>query len=203
MNSAFLQWNCRGLLHNLDDAHSLMDEFRPVALCLQETHLNSSHGSVLRRYNLFRKDRVTGLHSSGGVAIVVQKTVSCREIPLNTTLEAVAVQFLLDRTITVCSLYISPAHHLHYNELEDLIDQLPPPFLLLGDFNAHNPLWGSPRRDSRGGVIERVLRSTGLCILNNSQPTYYSPTTNTFTSIDLSLAHPILHDYFMWKVIDN
>lgn len=203
MTTAIIQWNCRGLLTNLEDVHSLMDEFRPVALCLQETHLNASHTNVLRRYHLFRKDRVNTSYASGGSAVVVQKSVSCKELSLNTTLEAVAVQLLLDRTISLCSLYIAPSYHLHYKELEHLIDQLPEPFLILGDFNAHNPLWGSHRRDTRGGVIERVLMSTGVCILNNSEPTHYSSGTNTFTAIDLSLAHPLLHDYFAWHVINN
>lgn len=113
-----------------------------------------------------------------------------------------AVQLLLDRTVTVCSLYIAPSNHLNYRELKQLICQLPHPFLILRGFDAHNLLWGSSSRDSRG-VIERVLTSTGVCILNNKQPAYYSAATNTFTAIDLSLANPILHDYFEWEVINN
>lgn len=38
------------------------------ALCLQETQPNSSYGSVLHRYKLFLKDRVTGSLSSGGLS---------------------------------------------------------------------------------------------------------------------------------------
>nr|CAI5817414.1 unnamed protein product [Callosobruchus analis] len=36
-------------------------------------------------------------------------------------------------------------------ELEAILSQLPVPFILAGDFNAHNPLWGSERLDR--GVV--------------------------------------------------
>lgn len=49
-------------------------------------------------------------------------------------------------------------------ELERLIGQLPEPFLILGDFNAHNPMRGTDRLDSRGKVIERLLLSSSLCL---------------------------------------
>lgn len=155
--AAFLQWNCRGLLRNYDDVYSLLDQHHPIAFCLQETHLNNSHSNILRRFQVFRRDRPLLSHSSGGVAIVVQPSTPCVEVPLNTTLEAVAVRVLLDRLITVCSLYIPPSYPVSREELESLHDQLPQPALILGDFNAHNPLWGSRRRDTRGLMIERFL----------------------------------------------
>lgn len=158
--SLFLQWNCRGLLSNYDDVSQLLDDHGPIAFCLQETHLNASHTNILKYFQVFRKDRIQAVHSSGGVAVVVQRSTPCSEVTLQTSLEAVAARILLDRIITVCSLYIPPSYQLKIEELEDLVSQLPPPFLLLGDFNAHNPLWGSGRRDPRGALIERFLLSS-------------------------------------------
>jgi len=42
------------------------------------------------------------------------------------------------RTISVCSIYLSPSAKFTSNDLDDLLSQLPPPVLLLGDFNAHS-----------------------------------------------------------------
>lgn len=78
-----------------------MDEHRSVVLCFQEAHLDTSHNNELRRYDLFRKDCATASHASGGVAIVVQRSGSCIEVLIDTTLEAMTVQILLDRTVTV------------------------------------------------------------------------------------------------------
>ena len=200
---SFIQWNCRGLLHNYDDVCSLLEEYRPLAMCLQETHLKESHSNVLRQFNIFRKDRLNSSHSSGGVAIVVQRSVACVEVPLSTALEAAAVRILSDRLITLCSLYIPPNLQLRYEDLESLVAELPHPFIILGDFNAHNPLWGSARRDTRGAIIERFITSRNLCLFNAKEPTFFSAPTNSFTSIDLSLSEPSLFPLFSWEATAN
>lgn len=174
-----------------------------MALCLQETYLQPVNQNVLRRFNVFRKDRLYAARPSGGVAIVTQKHVPCVEVSLNTSLEAVAVRLLTDRLITVCSLYIPPGYSLTVHELECLTEQLPTPFLIMGDFNAHNPLWGSCRRDTRGSVIERFVLLAGVCIMNSGQATHYSASSCTFTSIDLSIIHPGIFDNYLWKVLEN
>lgn len=194
---SLIQWNCRGLLHNYDDVCSLLEEYRPLAVCLQETHLKGSQSGVFRHFHFFRKDRDHSSYSSGGVAIVVQKSAACVEVSVQTALEAVAVRILSDRLITLCSLYIPPNFHLRCEDLESLIAQLPHPFIILGDFNAHNPLWGSTRRDTRGAIVERFILSTNLCLFNEKKP------TNSFTSIDLSISEPILFSLFSWQVTDN
>ena len=201
-NLHFMQWNCRGLLRNIDDVNHFMDELRPIALALQETHLRDHPPHVLRRHKVFRKDRLCS-NSSGGVTVVVQSGVACSEVPLCTPLEAVAVRLLLDRLITVVSLYLPPNVPLQLNELQRLVGQLPQTFLILGDFNAHHPMWGSIRQDSRGGIVERFLLSSGTCLLNGREPTFFSAAHNSFTSIDLSIASPSLFPHFTWKVLDN
>ena len=129
----FMQWNCRGLLRNIDDVNFFMDELRPIALSLQETHLNDFHTSILRRHQVFRKDRPTS-NSSGGVAVIVQSEVACSQSSLCTPLEAVAVRLLLDRLITVVSIYIPPNVPLHIHDFHDLVTQLPQPFFPCGGF---------------------------------------------------------------------
>lgn len=198
-----MQWNCRGLLHNLDDVNFLLQKHEPVALCLQETNLKPSNTNFLKSFQLFRKDRLTSSCSSGGVAIVVKSDVAACEVTLATPLEAVAARILLDRLVTVCSLYIPPSFALSAGDLEQLADQLPEPFFILGDFNAHNPLWGSQRFDSRGKVIERFVSSRELCVLNTGEPTYFSSSHRSFSCIDLSICSPDIFTFFQWNVIDN
>lgn len=36
-----MQWNCKGLLKNLDDVYELFISNQPIVMCLQDTHLNS------------------------------------------------------------------------------------------------------------------------------------------------------------------
>lgn len=203
MTGSLLQWNCRGLFHNLDDIHSLLQEYEPSAFCLQETYLKPSKYNFLRSFQIFRKDRMSQTGSSGGVAIVVDAQMPSIEVPLDTSLEAVAVRLMLDRLVTVCSLYVSPTSTLTLLELEHLADQLPEPFVILGDLNAHNPLWGSQRLDSRGSVIERFLSRRAASILNTGEPTYFSSTHRSFSCIDLSIVSSSIFTCFTWSVLNN
>ena len=199
-----MQWNVRGLLRNLDDIQELLSEFNPKVLCVQETHLTSRQTNFLRQRLIFRKDREDAVASSGGVAIIADKSVACQHLKLQTALEAVAIRALIcDKLITICSLYIPPHYHLQKRELESLIGELPEPFLVLGDYNAHSSLWGDSRCDARGRLIEQLLYSSGACLLNTKEPTYFNLANKSYSAIDLSISSPTLLPYFKWSVFKN
>ena len=88
-------------------------------------------------------------------------------------------------------------------DLENLIAQLPPPILLLGDFNAHSTLWGCSKTDLRGKMIEDLLLKHNLSILNDGSNTYLHPATGSSSAIDLSIASPSLYLDFSWEVITD
>ena len=76
------------------------------------------------------------------------------------------------KTLTVCNVYLPPSLDINFSDLEHLIQQLPAPFVLVGDLNAHSPLWGDVRQDSRGKMVEKLLNDYNLCLLNTGEPTY-------------------------------
>lgn len=86
-----MQWNCRGLLHNIDDINYFLSDLCLIAMALQETHLTFRHTQVLRNGHIFRRGRASS-HFSGVVADVMQRGVACSEVPLDTLLEAVAAR---------------------------------------------------------------------------------------------------------------
>ena len=45
------------------------------------------------------------------------------------------------KTITICSLYLPASESLYIVLLSRLIDQLPTPFIVCGDFNGHSITW--------------------------------------------------------------
>jgi ribonuclease HI len=85
-------------------------------------------------------------------------------------------------------------------ELDRLVHQLPPPLLLLGDFNAHSELWGSEEPRPSGRVVEDFIAGNDLSILNTGSQTYLHPASGSFTVIDLSLCSPSAHIDFTWEV---
>ncbi|PJE78783.1 hypothetical protein CI610_02271 [invertebrate metagenome] len=198
-NNFIIQWNIRGLRANLEEFQNLSKEFRPALFCLQEVMLKNP--ITFRNFSLYNSIATVG--NRGGAAVAVHKTIPHRIITLNTNLQAVAVCATLHRQVTVCSIYLPPSIAFTSEQLNNLVSQLPAPYIILGDFNGHNSLWGSPNTDERGRRIEEFIDKNNLCLFNNNTPTYLHPATGSRTHIDLSLCHPsILLDYD-WRVNDD
>jgi len=135
----------------------------------------------------------------GGVAILVKNTTHHQQLHINTGLQAIALRATCHKTITMCSIYLSPSTACTITELETLIGQLPSPVLLLGDFNAHSQQWGSNKRSTRGKMVEDFLLKSNLSLLNSGSSTYLHPATASFSAIDLSITHPALYLDFCWQ----
>ncbi|GBN68122.1 hypothetical protein AVEN_224634-1 [Araneus ventricosus] len=107
-------------------------------------------------------------------------------------LEAVAVQVHTRSLITVCSIYLTPHDVISQQELNNLVDQPPTPFILLGDFIGRSTLWGSDSTNFRGQQIEQFTSDNCLCLLNDDETTYFHEPTRTFHSLDLAICSPEL-----------
>ncbi|GFY42857.1 CCHC-type domain-containing protein [Trichonephila inaurata madagascariensis] len=189
-----MQWNCRGLWKDLK---SLMNEHLPVCVALQETLLKPSSTSNIRGYSILRKDCNTGERACGSVALLINHAIPFSLI--RTSLQAVAVQVSIFSTVTICNVYLPPNAPLNLRELQELIDQLPSPFILLGDFNAHHLLWGCQNVNSRGKVVEKLLRELDLTLLNDGSNTYFHSPTQSFSAIDLPTCSPSLLLDLTWS----
>ena len=171
----------------------LLTLLRPSVFYLQETYLKAENTSTSKGFNTYNSDC---LRASGGSSIFVHSSCPQREIKLNTDLQAVAVSVTLKKEITLCSVYIPPSFALISEHLNSLLQQLPSPFFLLGDFNGHNVLWSSNDIDPRGELIENFITKNDICLMNDKSHTYLDSGKGTFSSIDLSLCHPsIFLDY--------
>ena len=201
-----LQWNCRGFRANKEDLELLCSDFSPVALCLQETKVTTSETIEMTGYNTYCV--IPDPHfPSGGSAILISKSYPQRQVQLNTQLQAVAVNVTINTPVTICSLYLPPAGEdkpkVSVKDLENVVKQLPKPYILLGDMNAHNRIWGSKKTDERGRTIEKLIDQKSLCLFNTKAATYQHAATGTLSSIDLTLCHPTIFTDYQWQVHDD
>jgi hypothetical protein len=134
---------------------------------------------------------------------LVSKNYCSEAVLLDTNLEAVAIRMYFPFKFTICNEYLRGTERISRKKLYDLIGQLEPPFMLLGDMNGRNFLWGSGRVDNRGVLIEDIINWFNLSILNHGNPTHCSYAYRTFSAIDLTLISPILNTYFDWYVEDD
>jgi len=199
INLKIVQWNIRGFYSRKPFLNRLTDTITPDLLCLQETYLKPHKKSYLKGYQLAaRTDRAD--RDGGGVMIFIKNHIPCLEVNITKKLEVTAVKhFLQNIALTTCSLYLPPNND-NNNLIEDLnklLDELPRPFIIHADANAHHPAWGSNMGDHRGNLLEQWILDNDLILLNTEEPTFLS-STGTYSHIDLTIATPDIAGLFTW-----
>ena len=200
--SKLVQWNCEGLKQKGDALQEIIREKNPLCICLQETKLPKDADFHIKGYKSFLKNLETDGNAHGGVGIWVKNNKPAHQIPLNTNLQAVAVSLIMGKRITICSLYLPPNEVITKQAIENLMNQLPKPFMLIGDFNAHSPLWYDRRDCARGKVIQKIIEDKDIVLLDQNKTTHISRAHQTLSHIDLSIVSLDLMDDFDWEADD-
>ena len=78
-----------------------------------------------------------------------------------------AARVTLNKVVTICSIYLLPSDHVAKTDLINLTEQMPSPFVLLGDFNGHSPVWGNESYNTRGQMLEDLFSEMDSCILHD------------------------------------
>ncbi|GFU64638.1 putative RNA-directed DNA polymerase from transposon X-element [Trichonephila clavipes] len=201
--TSFISWNCRGLRTRLDDLKSLLSTYKPACVALQETFLISPMTLQVRGYNCVRRDVDGDTSPNGGACLFTSHLYPSNVITLHTSLQAAAVRIHVHSLVTVCCVYLPPNDVVPQVDLNHLVSQLPAPFILLGDFNGHSPLWGHDVTNSRGRQIEQLISDHCLCLLNNDEKTYFHAPTRTIHSLNLAICSPTLLPMLNFKVAND
>ena len=117
---------------NREELNILLSNFNPILVSLQETFLKPNKITTFKNYSLYNlpSEESNGI-IHGGIAILVNSAVPHSQIQLNTSLQAIAVRATCHKTISVCSIYLSPSSKFNINDFDNVITQLPPPFYCL------------------------------------------------------------------------
>jgi hypothetical protein len=139
-----------------------------------------------------------------GLLTLVRLDSACIRLAINSNIQAMAIQTNLNKKMhTICNIYIPPGHQVTVEELRNLSDQLPRPFLMVGDFNGKHTAWGNNINDPRGRTIEEFLIDSDICLLNTGEATHLHTQTGTTSAIDLSLCTPDIVGDVRWMVMDD
>ena len=94
----------------------------PSIIYLQETKLGPEVFNPELNYNLFSSAPPAGDRAHGGAAIIVHKSLQYSPLPIVTDLQAVALTVILDKQITICSIYLPPRAAFTNAEIQFLLD---------------------------------------------------------------------------------
>ena len=195
--SKILQWNTQGITTAKQDILKLIQLFEPIVLSFQETFLANDYQIKLKRYNAIVKQGTFNRRYHGGVALYVHEECPMEEVEVQSQYQVVAARVGLGNNtlVTIANFYIPGSIDIEDGTLEAIIASLPKPCIILGDFNAHNHLWGDKKTTSRGRKCEQTFQECRLSILNTGAPTHSSG-----SAIDLSLASARAAANCSWEV---
>lgn len=200
MNS-LIQWNINGFYSKIIDLKLLINNLKPSITCLQETNLKPNHNVTMKNYQGYFKVRQTNPNrASGGVAVLVKNNIKSLPIPINSELEVITTRIQLHHEITICNIYLPDSIVFSYQQIINIIKQLPTPYIMVGDFNSRNTNWGCNHTDSREKIIEKIIDDENITLLNNGTFTRHNSSKGTFSAIDLSFASPSISPYLSWEV---
>lgn len=184
-----IQFNCNGLSSKLSEVKFYIYRKKPDIVCFCETWIKKASPKFLG-YNSIWLHRET---DRGGLGILVREDISYSNKTIahhsENNLEFQAISILTSMgMIDLVNVY-NPSRNVSEGELEYVIGQLGQRFILVGDFNAHSPLWDARKRSNQTGrAIERILESQNVDILNRvDTPTYIDNRTGTTSCLDLCL----------------
>ncbi|KAG5862917.1 hypothetical protein JTB14_002287 [Gonioctena quinquepunctata] len=195
-------WNCNGIILHYEYLKLLLTEHNPICVCIQESHLKPGQPYSLRGYQISRRDIAPDLRAHGGVLTMIRNDIQFENVDIQSRLQVVAIRIKAPVLLSICNIYL-PQDNWQENDITHIIEQLPTPFLLLGDFNAHNPLWGSELLSNRGRIVEQILENDQVAILNTGSPTYFNMRSRKFSSIDLSLTSSNLLYQLEWAPLND
>ena len=200
-----IQWNCRGIKPNYEEIKCIMTNYDPDIIYLQETLLRETDNINFKGSVTYNQTNISARDNwpIGGTSIIIRNQISHAVLPLQTNLQAIAIKDLLHWTISICSINIPLKHKLNKTEIENLIEQLPTAIILMGDFSAHSKMWRCNDTNLIGKILESILESPELYILNDKTHTYLRPGSGTTSAIDLTLCSSLIFMDFHWWFHDD
>ena len=196
-----LQWNCRSIVPKIDSFKFLIHGLQCDAFALCETWLTTNIDVSFHDFNIIRLNRDTPY---GAVLLRIRSSFYRINLPSMPGIEVVACEIKIKgKDLCIASVYIPPRASVGQRQLSDIIELLPEPRLVLGDFNSHGSAWGSLYNDNRSTSIYNLCDDFNMTVLNNKDMTRIPRSPARASVLDVSLCSNSLRLDCTWKVISD
>lgn len=197
----FLQWNSRSITPKKPELIDLINTNKIVVAAISETWLRSGSMFRIPGFSCLRDDRDDG---RAGSALLIKRNLPFSQITLPShtdDINAVAAKIM---DINFISIYIPHPNISLIPDLSTILLSVPPPLVIMGDFNCHNISWGSLYTDSFSPLLLDLFEDINVCILNDSSPTHrVYPGQNQQSVLDLTACSPNLASLLSWRILDQ
>lgn len=195
--TTIFQWNSRSLQSKVSDFRQFAWRHKFPLMCISECGLRADFR--LSNYITY-VSKPNGMKSRAATFIRSDIPAVQRNIVARGEGEYVCCSIRVGTLdLAVVSLYIPPAVPYDVSDLENILDCVPTPYVLCGDFNAHHTMWGSVRSDSRGRRLAALFEERNLHVLNDGSPTFVQSTRRS-SCLDLTVVSASIARHLAWSV---
>ncbi|XP_018374746.1 PREDICTED: RNA-directed DNA polymerase from mobile element jockey-like [Trachymyrmex cornetzi] len=190
------QWNSYGIRSGLPSLLSIAKDYH--VLCIQETLLKNNNAINIKGFNVYRKDITHP--GDRGICTLVRADIKSELVVLqniehpSVEFNAVRIECLTSEPVIIVNVYRHLGQRTPASFFRSLLNSLQgyKNLIILGDFNAHHPAWGSGTHSSSGRTLHQIIGEYDLFIFNGKAPTFVRVSSATTSTIDLVLASPSL-----------
>jgi endonuclease/exonuclease/phosphatase family metal-dependent hydrolase len=168
-------WNSNGLCKHALELRSFIYTLDLDILLISETHFTSRSYITIPQYDIHCTNHPDE-KAHGGSAVIIKHSIqhyerAKYELP---NIQATSVT-IADKTseLTVAAVYCPPRHNNKQEDFTKLFKTLGNRFLIGGDLNAKNTLWGSRITSTKGRELLLSLTHNNLQYVTTREPTYW------------------------------
>ena len=112
--TCIISWNLSSFHSKYELLQTLIYDFNPFAICLQETKLKSNHKTTIKNFDIYRQDYGSD-HARGGVLIATSKLIQSERVNISSDLQAVAVRIHSKYPYTLCCVYLHQNNFIFFS----------------------------------------------------------------------------------------
>lgn len=173
---------------------------------INETWLNSSESKIrIPGYEFIYKN---AKNKHGGVGMFIRDTLKFKLIDLSFYEDIQTIGITLttkNGPLSILCVYCPPVNNnnntrFRLHKFRNILNRLPRPCLVAGDFNAHHIAFGCKTTKSRGKELFELFDDNDLCLLNTGSYTTIAPPNKNPSAIDISYISPMIAPVCTWYV---
>lgn len=190
-------WNCWSVRPKKEELIQWAQSNGINVFMLTETWLNKFNQFRMRGFSIFRTDRDDG---KGGSLIAVHEEIPVSQIQIVYNHPTIQINAVKIGDLTLIVTYVKPGAKIHDAFWTEILVQVTPPFVFMGDFNAHFKQWGSASTTRMGRILDETVRDFDLCLLNSAESTLISYPPANGSILDLTFVSRSIKDNVSWSL---
>lgn len=192
-------WNSNGLMNHLPEIEIFLHEEQIDVLLISESHFTKHSHASIKGYKFYN-----ALHPAqkarGGATIIIKENIRHQEEQKLENemfqLACVSVDLKNHKSFKICAIYSPPKHNIKSDQYHEMLKPLGNHFIVGGDFNAKNKIWGSRLTSAKGTELFKAARNLNCEFYSGNEPTYWPTNKDRIPDlIDFYIAKGISKNY--------